>query len=54
MDVIDRVPGLGSRAAPLRQRMTDEKVRHRLYTRDHGEDAADARDWTWRSPSPDP
>jgi xylulose-5-phosphate/fructose-6-phosphate phosphoketolase len=47
MDVIDRVPGLGSRAAPLRQRMSDERVRHRLYTREHGEDAPDVREWTW-------
>jgi xylulose-5-phosphate/fructose-6-phosphate phosphoketolase len=49
MDVIDRVPGLGSRAAPLRQRMVDERVRHRLYTREHGEDAPDVRGWTWTS-----
>jgi xylulose-5-phosphate/fructose-6-phosphate phosphoketolase len=47
MDVIDRVPGLGSRAAPLRQRMVDERVRHRMHTREHGEDAPDVRNWTW-------
>jgi xylulose-5-phosphate/fructose-6-phosphate phosphoketolase len=47
MDVIDRVPGLGSRAAPLRQQMMDERVRHRMYTREHGEDAPDVREWTW-------
>jgi xylulose-5-phosphate/fructose-6-phosphate phosphoketolase len=47
MDVIDRVPGLGSRAAHLRQRMEDERLRHRQYTRDHGEDEPDVRDWTW-------
>jgi xylulose-5-phosphate/fructose-6-phosphate phosphoketolase len=47
MDAIDRVPGLASRAAPLRQRMTDERVRHRMYTREHGEDPPDVRDWTW-------
>ncbi|HKF78555.1 MAG TPA: phosphoketolase family protein [Candidatus Dormibacteraeota bacterium] len=47
MDVIDRVPGLGSRAAPLRQRMADERVRHRMHTREHGEDAPDVRDWVW-------
>ncbi len=47
MDVIDRVPGLGSRAAPLRQEMADERVRHRSYTREHGEDPPGLRDWTW-------
>ncbi|MFL6136632.1 MAG: phosphoketolase [Frankiaceae bacterium] len=47
IDVIDRVPGLGARAAHLRQRMTDERLRARLYTREHGEDAPDIRDWAW-------
>src|ERR671934_53371 len=47
MDVLDRVPGLSDKAAHLRQRMSDERLRHRQYTRDHGEDAADIRDWVW-------
>jgi xylulose-5-phosphate/fructose-6-phosphate phosphoketolase len=47
MDVIDRVPGLGSRAGHVRQKMVDERLRHRQYTRDHGEDEPDVRDWTW-------
>jgi xylulose-5-phosphate/fructose-6-phosphate phosphoketolase len=47
MDVIDRVPSLGQRAAGLRQRMVDERLRHRAYTREHGDDPADVRDWTW-------
>jgi xylulose-5-phosphate/fructose-6-phosphate phosphoketolase len=47
MDVIDRVPGLGTKAAHLRQQMSDERLRKRQYTRDHGEDAPDVRDWTW-------
>jgi xylulose-5-phosphate/fructose-6-phosphate phosphoketolase len=47
IDVIDRVPGLASRAAHLRQRMVDERLRHRAYTREHGDDAPDVRDWTW-------
>jgi xylulose-5-phosphate/fructose-6-phosphate phosphoketolase len=47
MDVIDRVPGLGTRAAALRQRMEDERLRHRAYTREHGDDPIDVRDWTW-------
>jgi xylulose-5-phosphate/fructose-6-phosphate phosphoketolase len=47
MDVIDRVPGLGSRAAHVRQLMVDQRLKHRQYTRDHGEDPPDIRDWTW-------
>jgi xylulose-5-phosphate/fructose-6-phosphate phosphoketolase len=47
MDVIDRVPGLGTRHAALRQHMADERLRHRAYTREHGDDPADVRDWTW-------
>jgi xylulose-5-phosphate/fructose-6-phosphate phosphoketolase len=47
IDVIDRVPRLGSRAAHLRQRMVDTRLRHRAYTREHGDDAPDVRDWTW-------
>ncbi len=47
MDVIDRVPRLGSHAAALRQRMEDERLRCRAYTREQGEDAPDVRDWTW-------
>jgi xylulose-5-phosphate/fructose-6-phosphate phosphoketolase len=47
LDVIDRVPGLGPRAAGLRQQMVDERLRHRAYTREHGDDTPDVRDWTW-------
>jgi xylulose-5-phosphate/fructose-6-phosphate phosphoketolase len=47
IDVIDRVPGLGPRAAALRQHMVDERLRHRAYTREHGDDPEDVRDWTW-------
>jgi xylulose-5-phosphate/fructose-6-phosphate phosphoketolase len=47
MDVIDRVPGLGTRAAELRQRMVDERLRARAYTREVGDDPPHVRDWTW-------
>ena len=47
MDVIDRVPGLRSKAAHVRQLMEDERLRHRQHTRDFGDDAPDVRDWTW-------
>ncbi|GAA3168228.1 phosphoketolase family protein [Nonomuraea salmonea] len=52
MDVIDRVPGLGSTQAHLRQRMADARLAARAYTREHGEDAPETRDWTWPADRP--
>jgi len=47
MDVIDRVPSLGSKAAHVRQSMIDQRLHHRQYTRDHGKDSPDIADWKW-------
>jgi xylulose-5-phosphate/fructose-6-phosphate phosphoketolase len=47
MDVVDRVPGLAARAAHLRQEMVDRRLAARAWTREHGEDQPDVRDWTW-------
>ena len=47
MDVIDRVPSLGSHAAELRQRMADERLRVRAFTRAEGEDPPEIRHWVW-------
>jgi xylulose-5-phosphate/fructose-6-phosphate phosphoketolase len=47
MDVIDRVPSLGSRAAGVRQDMVDSRARARAWTRMHGEDAPEVSGWTW-------
>ncbi len=47
MDVIDRVPSLGVRAAHLRQEMVDRRLRARAYTREVGDDMEDVRDWRW-------
>ena len=47
MDVIDRVPGLAETAAHVRQEMEDERLRHRAYTREHGEDPAELTHWRW-------
>jgi len=49
MDVIDRVPGLGTHAASLRQHFEDERLRARAYAREHGEDPPEIRDWTWQT-----
>jgi xylulose-5-phosphate/fructose-6-phosphate phosphoketolase len=47
MDVVDRVPGLGAEAAHVRQEMVDRRREARSWTRDHGDDHPDIRDWTW-------
>jgi len=47
MDVIDRVPSLGSKAAHVRQEMVDKRLHARQYTRDHGQDAPEILNWTW-------
>jgi xylulose-5-phosphate/fructose-6-phosphate phosphoketolase len=47
MDVIDRVPALAERAVHLRQHMSDERLRHRAYTREHGEDPPELTNWRW-------
>jgi xylulose-5-phosphate/fructose-6-phosphate phosphoketolase len=48
MDVIDRVPGLSSRAGHVRQEMGDWRLACRLHTRQFGEDAPEIREWTWQ------
>ncbi|AKU18358.1 phosphoketolase family protein [Luteipulveratus mongoliensis] len=47
IDVIDRVPGLGSRAAQLRQNMVDARRRAKEWTREHGDDIPEVKDWKW-------
>ncbi len=47
MDVIDRVPALGGRAATVRQEMADMRLRARAHTREHGEDPPEISGWTW-------
>jgi xylulose-5-phosphate/fructose-6-phosphate phosphoketolase len=47
LDVIDRVPGLGPRAARVRQEMVDKRFAARAYTREFGEDMPEVRDWKW-------
>jgi len=47
MDVIDRVDGLATRAAVLRQRMADARLAARRYTREHGEDDPLISGWAW-------
>jgi xylulose-5-phosphate/fructose-6-phosphate phosphoketolase len=51
MDVIDRVPSLGTRAVTARQYFADQRTRHRAYVTKYGEDLPEVRDWRWPLPS---
>ena len=48
MDVVNRVPKLGYRAAYLKQLMRDKLTEHWHYITRHGEDMPEVRDWKWR------
>jgi xylulose-5-phosphate/fructose-6-phosphate phosphoketolase len=47
MDVIERVPGLGARAAHTKQRFRDKLIEHRRYVDEHGEDMPEIANWSW-------
>ena len=47
VDVIDRVPALGSRYARLRQRMEDKRLQARAHAYEHGEDLPEVAQWQW-------
>jgi xylulose-5-phosphate/fructose-6-phosphate phosphoketolase len=49
IDVIERVPGLGARAAHAKQRFRDKLTEHRHYVDEHGEDMPEIRNWCWTS-----
>ncbi len=51
MDVVDRVPGLGTKGAYLKQLMRDKLVEHKHYIDKHGEDLPEIRNWMWGQPS---
>jgi xylulose-5-phosphate/fructose-6-phosphate phosphoketolase len=49
IDVIDRTPALQTKYATFRQKMVDRRLAAREYTREHGDDEPDVRDWIWPS-----
>jgi xylulose-5-phosphate/fructose-6-phosphate phosphoketolase len=54
MDVIDRVPNLGYKAAYLKQLMRDKLIDHQQYITEYGEDMPEVRDWRWPSSNEKP
>ncbi|WP_430695003.1 phosphoketolase family protein [Mesorhizobium montanum] len=47
MDVIDRVPSLGSTAAYVKQALRDRLIEHKQYIVEHGADMPGVGDWRW-------
>ena len=49
MDVIDRLPQLGARAAYFKQALRDKLIEHKHYVCKHGDDMPDIAGWRWGS-----
>ncbi|WP_199581074.1 phosphoketolase family protein [Bradyrhizobium sp. MOS003] len=47
IEAIERVPGLATKAAAVKQQFRDALIEHSRYIREHGEDMPEIRDWTW-------
>jgi xylulose-5-phosphate/fructose-6-phosphate phosphoketolase len=47
MDVIDRLPQLGARAAYVKQALRDKLIEHKHYVCKHGDDMLEIAGWRW-------
>jgi xylulose-5-phosphate/fructose-6-phosphate phosphoketolase len=47
MDVVDRLPQLGSAGAKVKLQLNEKLLEHRTYINKYGEDMAEIRDWRW-------
>ena len=54
IDVIDRLPQLGSRGTHLKQTLQDKLIEHKHYINQHGQDMPEIRNWKWGQREPEP
>jgi xylulose-5-phosphate/fructose-6-phosphate phosphoketolase len=47
-DVLDRVPGLGTKTAHIKQSLMEKLVDHRQYVGRYGDDMPEIKNWKWR------
>lgn len=45
---LNELPHLGAKVAYLKQELRDKIIEHREYTREHGQDMPEIRDWVWK------
>ena len=50
-DVIDRLPGLGSKGAYTKQWLQNKLLDHKAYINIHGEDMPEILNWKWNTAS---
>jgi len=54
MDVIDRVPKIGSKGVYIKQRLQNKLIEHKRYIDEFGQDMPEVRNWKWgAAKSPD-
>lgn len=53
MDVIDRVPGLATKAAYVRQQLSEKLIEHKRYIEQFGDDMPEVKNWRWGACSSD-
>jgi xylulose-5-phosphate/fructose-6-phosphate phosphoketolase len=51
LDAVERVPGLASRAAYMRQEMRHKLVEHSHYISKRGDDMPEIKNWRWSAPA---
>jgi xylulose-5-phosphate/fructose-6-phosphate phosphoketolase len=49
IDVIDRLPQLGSKGAYLKQQLKDKLIEHKHYVNEHGKDLPEILNWKWKN-----
>jgi xylulose-5-phosphate/fructose-6-phosphate phosphoketolase len=49
IDVIDRLPNLGSKGAYLKQQLQDKLIEHKHFVNEHGKDMPEILNWKWKA-----
>jgi len=49
IDVIDRLPQLGSKGDYLKQQLKDKLIEHKHYVNEHGKDLPEILNWKWKA-----